>query len=177
LTTFRSTGPRANTGGSREASTSGARNAAIILCSAALIPLGVACGQTVKRTTPSFSPVPSPSIPTTLPPQVQVAFCQHLVDLEQTISQVQASPGQAASQVHASLSNAASQLQSDQQQMQAAGQPQLAAVIQSVVTALTTLDQSIPQSGKLPSGISTGLAIVSAAIQQVPAGLCPPPTT
>jgi uncharacterized membrane protein len=156
---------------------SGARNAAIVVCSAALVLFGAACGQTVKRATPSFSPVPTPSIPTTLPPQVQAAFCQHLADLAQTISQVQASPRQAASQVHTSLSNAAAQLQSDQQQMQAAGQPQLAAIVQSVITAVTTLDQSIPRSGKLPSGISTGLAIVSGAMQQIPASFCPPPTS
>jgi len=155
------------------------RGSTVVVASVALLLFGAACGQTVKQTssTPPFSPLPSPSIPTTLPPQVQAAFCQHLSDLEHTIAQVQASPGAASSQVHTALANAATQLQSDQQQLQSAGQPQLAAIVQTVISAVTTLDQSIPQSGNLPSGISTGLAIVSGAIQQIPPSLCPPPTT
>jgi replicative DNA helicase len=78
--------------------------------------------------------------------------------------------------VHTALSNVSTQLQSDQQQLQVGGQPQLAAVVQSVVTAVNTLDQSILQNGTLTSGISTGLAIVSGALQQIPTSLCPPPT-
>jgi hypothetical protein len=43
------------------------------------------------------------------------------------------------------------------------------------VTAVNTLDGSIPQKGTLPSGISTGLAIVSGALQQIPTSVCPSP--
>ena len=97
--------------------------------------------------------------------------------LEQTISQVQASPSEAASQVQTALTDAATQLQSDQQQLQAAGQSQLAAIIQLVITAANNAAIQVPTSGSLPSGTAQALATVSAAIQQIPSSLCPPPTT
>lgn len=139
---------------------------------------GAACGQTVRPISPtsSFSPLPSPSIPTSLPPQLQQTVCQHLGDLEETISRIQASPGQAASQVRSSLSNVSSELQADQQQLQSSGQAQLASAIQGVVTAVSTFEGSIPQSGTLPSGVATALAIVSGAIQQIPPTVCPSPS-
>jgi len=155
-----------------------ARTSILLLAAATAAAAGAACGQTVKPITPSssFSPLPTPSIPTSLPPQLQQSFCQHLGDLEETVSKVQASPGQAASQVKAALSNVSSELQADQQQLQSSGQATLASVVSSVVTAVNTLDQSIPDSGSLPSGIATGLAIVTGAIQQIPPTVCPSPS-
>jgi len=156
----------------------GRSRTSILLVAASAALVGAACGQTVKPITPSssFSPLPTPSIPTSLPPQLQQSFCQHLGDLDQTLSNIQASPSQTASQVKASLSNVGSELQADQQQLQSAGQAALASVVQSVVTAVDTLDQSIPQNGPLPSGIATGLAIVTGAIQQIPPTVCPSPS-
>jgi hypothetical protein len=147
----------------------------ILLLAAAVIAAGVACGQTVKpiSSPSSFSPLPSPSIPTSLPPQVQQTLCQHLADLQQRVNEVQASPTMDAAQVKSALSKVSSDLQSDQQQLQSAGQAQLASVVQGVATAVNTLVQSIPSSGSLPSGIATGLAIVTGALQQIPPSICP----
>ena len=155
------------------------RRATIVVASVALVLLGAACGQSAKGTspTPSFSPLPSPSIPTTFPPPIRAAFCQHLSALQQTISRVQASPSEAASRIHTALMNAAAQLRSDQQQLQGAGQSQLAAIIQLVITAANNAAIQVPTSGGLPSGTAQALATVSAAIQQIPSSLCPPPTT
>jgi hypothetical protein len=150
----------------------------LVVTSAAML-AAAACGQTVQPLSPTspFSPLPSPSLPTSLPPQLAQSFCEHLGDLQETLASIQASPTEAASRVHTALSNVSSELQADQQQLQSAGQTQLASFVQNLITALNTANQSIPQSGSLPSGISAVTAVINGALQQIPPAVCPSPTT
>jgi hypothetical protein len=157
---------------------SGARKILFLVAVAAVGMVSAACSNSGNNAppSPSFSPLPSLSIPSSLPASVQQSLCQHVAQLRQTVSQVQASPAQAAAQVHTSLNNASSQLKSDVQQLQTNGQAQLAQAVQRVATAVDALNASIPQSGNLPSGIQSAMVVVTGALQQIPLGACPSPT-
>jgi hypothetical protein len=100
------------------------------------------------------------------------SLCGHLDQLQDTLTQLQASPAPDVSEAVATLGQISTDLQTDAQQLSGQGQGDLAAVATGVSTAADTLAMVLQEQGNVPAAWQAGIAAVSAALQQAPAEMC-----
>ena len=106
----------------------------------------------------------------------QQAFCGNVDEIQSTIAQLQASPATDTIQDAAtSLASVATSLERNAQQLDAAGQTQLANLARNTATALQQLSVTISQNASNATAWQGALGLVGTILGQLPPGVCPSP--